>query len=264
MQVKRLHEYKRQLLNLLHIIYLYNEIKRKPSIKIQPRTFIFGAKAAPGYHIAKEVIKLIHAVANVVNNDTDVDNRIKVVFLENYNVTLAEDIMPAAEISEQISTASMEASGTGNMKMMMNGAITLGTMDGANVEIAELVGKENIFIFGLSSEEVINYQLNGGYRAEDIYKTDSRVKTAMDALINEQFGRNYAFNDLYYHVLTNNDPYFLLKDFNSYINIHLTAMATYQDKRQWNQMSLMNIMKSGQFSSDRTIQQYATDIWKLD
>lgn len=263
-QVKRLHEYKRQLLNLLRIIYLYNEIKRKPSIKIQPITFIFGAKAAPGYHIAKEVIKLIHAVANVVNHDTDVDNRIKVVFLENYNVTLAEDIMPAAEISEQISTASMEASGTGNMKMMMNGAITLGTMDGANVEIAELVGKENIFIFGLSSEEVINYQLNGGYRAEDIYKTDSRVKTAMDALVNEQFGRNYAFNDLYYHVLTNNDPYFLLKDFNAYIDIHLTAMATYQDKRKWNQMSLTNIMKSGQFSSDRTIQQYATDIWKLN
>ncbi|UBH09478.1 glycogen/starch/alpha-glucan phosphorylase [Macrococcus armenti] len=262
-QVKRLHEYKRQLLNLLHIIYLYNEIKRKPSIKIQPRTFIFGAKAAPGYHIAKEVIKLIHAVANVVNHDSDVADRIKVVFLENYNVTLAEDIMPAAEISEQISTASMEASGTGNMKMMMNGAITLGTMDGANVEIAELVGKENIFIFGLSSEEVIQYQLNGGYRAEDVYKTDVRVKSAMDSLINEQFGHDYAFNDLYYHILTNNDPYFILKDFNAYVDIHLTAMATYQDKKKWNQMSLMNIMKSGQFSSDRTIKEYATDIWKL-
>ncbi|WP_414052756.1 glycogen/starch/alpha-glucan phosphorylase [Macrococcus animalis] len=262
-QVKRLHEYKRQLLNVLHIIYLYNEIKRKPSIKIQPRTFIFGAKAAPSYHIAKEIIKLIHAVANVVNNDADVDNRIKVVFLENYNVTLAEDIMPAAEISEQISTASMEASGTGNMKMMMNGAVTLGTMDGANVEIAELVGKENIFIFGLSSEEVINYQNNGGYQAEAIYQTDARVRGAMDALKNEQFGRDFAFNDLYYHVLTNNDPYFLLKDFNSYVDIHLTAMATYQDKKKWNQMSLMNILKSGQFSSDRTIQQYATDIWKL-
>lgn len=262
-QVKRLHEYKRQLLNILHIIYLYNEIKRKPSIKIQPRTFIFGAKAAPSYHIAKEIIKLIHAVGNVVNNDKDVDNRIKVVFLENYNVTLAEDIMPAAEISEQISTASMEASGTGNMKMMMNGAVTLGTMDGANVEIAELVGKENIFIFGLSSEEVINYQNNGGYQAEAIYQTDGRVKGAMDALKNEQFGRDFAFNDLYYHVLTNNDPYFLLKDFNSYVDIHLTAMATYQDKKKWNQMSLMNILKSGQFSSDRTIQQYATDIWKL-
>lgn len=262
-QVKRLHEYKRQLLNILHIIYLYNEIKRKPSIKIQPRTFIFGAKAAPSYHIAKEIIKLIHAVGNVVNNDKDVDNRIKVVFLENYNVTLAEDIMPAAEISEQISTASMEASGTGNMKMMLNGAVTLGTMDGANVEIAELVGKENIFIFGLSSEEVINYQNNGGYQAEAIYQTDGRVKGAMDALKNEQFGRDFAFNDLYYHVLTNNDPYFLLKDFNSYVDIHLTAMATYQDKKKWNQMSLMNILKSGQFSSDRTIQQYATDIWKL-
>lgn len=171
--------------------------------------------------------------------------------------------MPAAEISEQISTASMEASGTGNMKMMMNGAVTLGTMDGANVEIAELVGKENIFIFGLSSEEVINYQNNGGYQAEAIYQTDGRVKGAMDALKNEQFGRDFAFNDLYYHVLTNNDPYFLLKDFNSYVDIHLTAMATYQDKKKWNQMSLMNILKSGQFSSDRTIQQYATDIWKL-
>lgn len=262
-QVKRLHEYKRQLLNILHIIYLYNEIKRKPSTRIQPRTFIFGAKAAPSYHIAKEIIKLIHAVGNVVNNDKDVDNRIKVVFLENYNVTLAEDIMPAAEISEQISTASMEASGTGNMKMMMNGAVTLGTMDGANVEIAELVGKENIFIFGLSSEEVINYQNNGGYQAEAIYQTDGRVKGAMDALKNEQFGRDFAFNNLYYHVLTNNDPYFLLKDFNAYVDIHLTAMATYQDKKKWNQMSLMNILKSGQFSSDRTIQQYATDIWKL-
>lgn len=262
-QVKRLHEYKRQLLNVLHIIYLFNEIKRKPSIKVQPRTFIFGAKAAPGYHIAKEIIKLIHAVADVVNYDKDVDGRIKVVFLENYNVTLAEYIMPAAEISEQISTASMEASGTGNMKMMMNGAITLGTMDGANVEIAELVGKENIFIFGLSSDEVINYQTNGGYNASDIYHTDSRVQTSLDALKDGQFGRDFAFQDLYFNVLKNNDPYFLLKDFNSYVDIHLTAMATYDDQKKWNQMSLMNILKSGKFSSDRTIHEYATDIWKL-
>ena len=262
-QVKRLHEYKRQLLNVLHIIYLFNEIKRKPSIKVQPRTFIFGAKAAPGYHIAKEIIKLIHAVAEVVNYDKDVDGRIKVVFLENYNVTLAEYIMPAAEISEQISTASMEASGTGNMKMMMNGAITLGTMDGANVEIAELVGKENIFIFGLSSDEVIHYQTNGGYNASDIYHTDSRVQTSLDALKDGQFGRDYAFQDLYFNILKNNDPYFLLKDFNSYVDIHLTAMATYSDEKKWNQMSLMNILKSGKFSSDRTIHEYATDIWKL-
>ncbi|RXK18918.1 glycogen/starch/alpha-glucan phosphorylase [Macrococcus sp. DPC7161] len=262
-QVKRLHEYKRQLLNVLHIIYLFNEIKRKPSIKVQPRTFIFGAKAAPGYHIAKEIIKLIHAVAEVVNYDKDVDGRIKVVFLENYNVTLAEYIMPAAEISEQISTASMEASGTGNMKMMMNGAITLGTMDGANVEIAELVGKENIFIFGLSSDEVIHYQTNGGYNASDIYHTDSRVQTSLDALKDGQFGRDFAFQDLYFNILKNNDPYFLLKDFNSYVDIHLTAMATYSDEKKWNQMSLMNILKSGKFSSDRTIHEYATDIWKL-
>lgn len=260
-QVKRLHEYKRQLMNVFHIIYLYKAIKRNPHIKIIPRTFIFGAKAAPSYHIAKEIIKLIHGVANVVNNDADVNHRLKVVFLENYNVTLAEDIMPAAEISEQISTASMEASGTGNMKMMMNGAITLGTMDGANVEIKELVGDDNIFIFGLSSKEVIDYQQNGGYNAMEIYQSDDRIKEVMDSLKSGEFGD--VFNDLYYRVLSDNDPYFVLKDFNNYVEAQMEASTTYEHQDKWQQMSLVNIAKSGKFSSDRTIYEYNRDIWKL-
>lgn len=260
-QVKRLHEYKRQLLNVFHIIHLYNEIKHNPSIKMTPRTFIFGAKAAPSYHLAKEIIRLIHAVGDVVNNDQDVAGRIKVVFLENYNVTLAEYIMPAADISEQISTASMEASGTGNMKMMMNGAVTLGTMDGANVEIAELVERDNILIFGLSSEEVIDYQNNGGYNAKDLYQTDHRLTAILDGLRDGQFGT--TFTDLYYRILTNNDPYFILKDFNSYVEAQLKSTMLYENTTKWNQMSLINIAQSGKFSSDRTINEYATDIWKL-
>ncbi|GGA97305.1 glycogen/starch/alpha-glucan phosphorylase [Macrococcus hajekii] len=262
-QVKRLHEYKRQLLNIFHVIHLYNEIKRNPKLKMVPQTFIFGAKAAPSYHMAKEVIRLIHVIGDIVNNDKDVDGRIKVVFLENYNVTLAEYIMPAADISEQISTASMEASGTGNMKMMMNGAVTLGTMDGANVEIAELVGKENILIFGLSSEEVIHYQNNGGYQAKDIYRTDDRLQKIMDGLKDGSYAKGESFSEIYYRILTNNDPYFILKDFTSYLETHIKAVALYEDKQKWNKMSLVNIAQSGKFSSDRTIHEYATDIWKL-
>ncbi|TDM03966.1 glycogen/starch/alpha-glucan phosphorylase [Macrococcus carouselicus] len=262
-QVKRLHEYKRQLLNIFHVIHLYNEIKRNPKLKMVPQTFIFGAKAAPSYHLAKEIIRLIHVVGEMVNNDRDVAGRIKVVFLENYNVTLAEYIMPAAEISEQISTASMEASGTGNMKMMMNGAVTLGTMDGANVEIAERVGQDNILIFGLSSEQVINYQNKGGYQAKDIYQTDDRLKTILNGLKDGSYAKGETFSDIYYRILTNNDPYFILKDFTSYLETHIKAVTLYEEQKQWNKMSLVNIAQSGKFSSDRTINEYATDIWKL-
>ncbi|TDM15049.1 glycogen/starch/alpha-glucan phosphorylase [Macrococcus bovicus] len=262
-QVKRLHEYKRQLLNIFHVIHLYNEIKRNPKLKMVPQTFIFGAKAAPSYHLAKEIIRLIHLVGNLVNEDKDVAGRIKVVFLENYNVTLAEYIMPAAEISEQISTASMEASGTGNMKMMMNGAVTLGTMDGANVEIAELVGKENILIFGLSSEEVIRYQKEGGYQANDLYRTDDRLKSILDGLKDGRYAKGETFSDIYYRILKNDDPYFILKDFTSYLETHIKAVTLYEDSQTWNKMSLVNIAQSGKFSSDRTINEYATDIWKL-
>ncbi len=262
-QIKRLHEYKRQLLNVFHIIYLYHAIKQNPSADIQKRTFIFGAKAAPGYKRAKEIIRLIHAVANVINHDEDVNDRIKVVFLENYNVSLAEDIIPAAEISEQISTASMEASGTGNMKMMMNGAVTLGTLDGANVEIDELVGRDHTIIFGLSSDEVIDYQNNGGYQAREIYQSDVRIKKVMDQLNDDTYTDGKSFNDLYYHLLKDNDPYFILKDFDSYVDAQERAVALYRDQRRWNQMSLVNIAKSGHFSSDRTINDYNRDIWKL-
>ncbi|TDM07317.1 glycogen/starch/alpha-glucan phosphorylase [Macrococcus lamae] len=263
-QIKRLHEYKRQLLNVFHIIYLYHEIKDNPTMEVQPRTFIFGAKAAPGYKRAKEIIRLIHAVANVINNDDDVADRIKVVFLENYNVSLAEDIIPAAEISEQISTASMEASGTGNMKMMMNGAVTLGTMDGANVEIDERVGRDHIIIFGLSSDKVIDYQNNGGYRAREVYQTDERIKRIMDELNDDTFTNGKSFNDLYYHLLKDNDPYFILRDFDTYVDAEKRAAALYNDKKKWNQMSLVNIAESGYFSSDRTIKDYNEDIWKLN
>jgi starch phosphorylase len=242
---------------------LYHAIKQNPSTDIQKRTFIFGAKAAPGYKRAKEIIRLIHAVANVINHDEDVNDRIKVVFLENYNVSLAEDIIPAAEISEQISTASMEASGTGNMKMMMNGAVTLGTLDGANVEIDELVGRDHTIIFGLSSDEVIDYQNNGGYQAREIYQSDVRIKKVMDQLNDDTYTDGKSFNDLYYHLLKDNDPYFILKDFDSYVDAQERAVALYRDQRRWNQMSLVNIAKSGHFSSDRTINDYNRDIWKL-
>ncbi|QKS72106.1 glycogen/starch/alpha-glucan phosphorylase [Paenalkalicoccus suaedae] len=263
-QIKRLHEYKRQLLNIFHVIYLYNEIKENPSLDIVPRTFIFAAKAAPGYYMAKEVIKLIHHVASVVNYDKDIGDKIKVIFLENYNVSLAEKIIPAAEISEQISTASKEASGTGNMKMMMNGALTVGTLDGANIEIKDLVGNDNIFIFGLTSDEVLDYYKYGGYNANDLYRTDDRIRLVLDQLKHGRFGsQEIEFKDIYYHILTNNDPYFVLKDFDPYIESHELIERSYRYQRQWSRMSVTNIAYSGKFSSDRTIHEYASEIWKI-
>ncbi|WP_156291590.1 glycogen/starch/alpha-glucan phosphorylase [Oceanobacillus salinisoli] len=263
-QIKRLHEYKRQLLNIFHVIYLYNELKENPNQDMTPHTFIFGAKAAPSYYVAKEVIKLINTVASIVNYDKDIQGKLKVIFLENYNVSLAEKIIPAADISEQISTASKEASGTGNMKMMMNGAITLGTMDGANIEIHDLVGDSNIFIFGLTADEVLHYYQNGGYNARDIYNTDDRVKRILDQLNQGEFGKHdIEFKDIFYNILYHNDPYFVLKDFEPYLETHELAERAYRDRLTWLNMSVTNIAYSGKFSSDQTIREYATDIWKI-
>ncbi|WP_318617103.1 glycogen/starch/alpha-glucan phosphorylase [Sporosarcina sp. YIM B06819] len=263
-QIKRLHEYKRQLLNIFHIIYLYNELKANPNLDMIPRTFIFGAKAAPSYHLAKEVIKLINKVASIVNHDAGIQGKLKVVFLENYNVSLAEKIIPAADISEQISTASKEASGTGNMKMMMNGALTIGTLDGANVEIKEAVGNENIFIFGLTADEVLNYYQHGGYNATNIYNTDDRVSRILNQLNHGEFGSHeIEFKDIYYNILSQNDPYFVLKDFEPYLETQELVEQTYRDKLSWLHKSVTNVAHSGKFSSDRTIQDYATEIWKL-
>lgn len=264
-QIKRLHEYKRQLLNIFHVIYLYNELKDNPTLDITPRTFIFGAKAAPSYHLAKEVIKLIHTVASLVNYDPDIAGKLKVVFLENYNVSLAEKIIPAADISEQISTASKEASGTGNMKMMMNGALTVGTMDGANIEIRDLVGDQHIFMFGLTADEVLAYYEYGGYNARDIYNTDERVRRILNQLNEGVFGsQEIEFKDIYYNILYHNDPYFVLKDFDPYIEIHELVEQAYRDRTTWLNKSVTNIAYSGKFSSDRTIQEYASKIWKLN
>lgn len=264
-QIKRLHEYKRQLLNIFHVIYLYNELKENPNQDMTPRTFIFGAKAAPSYHLAKEVIKLINTVASIVNYDPAVKDRLKVIFMENYNISLAEKIIPAADISEQISTASKEASGTGNMKMMMNGAMTIGTRDGANVEIHELVGDDNIFIFGLSADEVLGYYQHGGYQARDIYNIDDRIRQIMDQLNMGVFGAQHVeFKDIYYNILYHNDPYFVLKDFDPYLEAHELAERTYRDRHSWLNRSVTNIAYSGKFSSDQTIREYATDIWKIN
>ncbi len=263
--IKRLHGYKRQLLNIFHIIYLYNTLRENPSLDITPRTFIFGAKAAPGYHFAKQVIKLIISVADMINSDPLIKNKIKVVFMENYSVSLAEKIIPAADVSEQISTASKEASGTGNMKLMMNGALTLGTLDGANIEIKDMVGKENSFIFGLSADEVLHYYNHGGYVARDIYNTDDRIRTVMDQLINGFFGSDeMEFKDIYYNILSNNDEYFVLKDFDSYEEAQELVDQTYRNRSKWMQMSITNIAHSGKFSSDRTISEYAAEIWGFD
>ncbi|MGD6858189.1 glycogen/starch/alpha-glucan phosphorylase [Bacillus infantis] len=262
-QVKRLHAYKRQLLNVLHIMHMYNRIKEGDSY-IQPRTFIFGAKASPGYYYAKKIIKLINTVAEKVNNDPAANKLIKVVFLENYRVSLAEEIFPAADISEQISTASKEASGTGNMKFMMNGALTVGTLDGANVEILERVGEENIFIFGLAAEEVLRYQQNGEYRSMDYYHLDKRISTIINQLTNGFFP--YAgdeFESIADSLLMHNDQYFVLRDFDSYAAIQKQAANAYGDRLGWQRKSLMNIAASGHFSSDRTIREYAEEIWHI-
>ena len=270
-QVKRLHEYKRQLLNILHVMYLYNEIKEHPEISFYPRTFIFGAKASAGYIRAKQIIKLINSVSDVVNNDRSINGKLKVVFIEDYRVSNAEIIFAAADVSEQISTASKEASGTGNMKFMLNGAPTRGTMDGANVEIVEEVGAENAFIFGLSSDEVINYENNGGYNPMDIYNSDADIRRVVNQLVDGTYsqGDKEMYRDLYNSLLTAQggskaDTYFILKDFRSYADTQKKVEEAYRDKDRWAKMALLNTASCGKFSSDRTIQEYVDDIWHLD
>ena len=270
-QVKRLHEYKRQLLNILHIMYLYNDIKRNPEKDFYPRTFIFGAKASAGYHRAKQIIKLINSVADVINNDKSIDGKIKVVFIENYRVSNAELIFAAADVSEQISTASKEASGTGNMKFMLNGAPTLGTMDGANVEIVEEVGKENAFIFGLSSDEVIAYEQNGQYNPRDIYNNDGDIRAVLTQLVDGTYAPNNLdeFRDIYNSLLDKRnmprpDQYFILGDFRSYAEAQKRVEEAYKDTAGWARMAMLNTAKCGKFSSDRTIEEYATEIWHLE
>ena len=270
-QVKRLHEYKRQLLNILHVMYLYNQLKDNPNMDMVPRTFIFGAKAAAGYQIAKNTIKLINSVADVINNDKSINGKLKVVFIEDYRVSNAELIFAAADVSEQISTASKEASGTGNMKFMLNGALTLGTMDGANVEIVEEVGKENAFIFGLSADEVINYENNGGYNPEEIFNTDQDIRRVLMQLINGYYSPQdpELFRDIYNSLLnTKNsakaDTYFILKDFRSYAEAQKRVEAAYRDENWWARAAMLNTASAGKFSSDRTIEEYVRDIWHLE
>ena len=269
-QVKRLHEYKRQLLNILHVIYLYNQIKAHPEMDFYPRTFIFGAKASAAYARAKKIIKLINCVADVVNNDASINGKLKVVFIENYRVSNAEMIFAAADVSEQISTASKEASGTGNMKFMLNGAPTLGTMDGANVEIVQEVGEENAFIFGMSSDQIINYENNGGYDPDFIYNTDPEIRQVLMQLINGTFSSDTEmFRDIYNSLLDKRnmprpDQYFILGDFRSYAEAQKRVEEAYKDEKRWAKMALLNTACSGKFTSDRTIQEYVDDIWHLD
>ena len=270
-QVKRLHEYKRQLLNILHVMYLYNQIKEHPEMSFYPKTYVFGAKASAGYIRAKEIIKLINSVADVINNDRSINGKLKVVFIEDYRVSNAELIFAAADISEQISTASKEASGTGNMKFMMNGAPTLGTMDGANVEIVDEVGIDNAFIFGLSADEVINYEQNGGYNPYDIYNNDPDIRRVVDQLVDGTYanGDKEMYRDLYNSLLnaqggSKADVYFILKDFRSYADAQARAMEAYKDTDKWAKMALKNTACCGKFSADRTIQEYVDDIWHLD
>ncbi len=270
-QVKRLHEYKRQLLNILHVMYLYNQLKDNPEMDFYPRTFIFGAKAAAGYYNAKMTIKLINSVADVVNNDPAINGKIKVVFIENYRVSNAELIFAAADVSEQISTASKEASGTGNMKFMLNGALTIGTMDGANVEIVEEVGRENAFIFGLSSDEVIKYENFGGYDPNEIFNNDPDVRRVLMQLINGTYSPNDPdrFRTLYNSLLNTlstakADTYFILKDFRSYADAQKQVEKAYRDEKGWAKSAILNVACSGKFTSDRTIQEYVDEIWHLD
>ena len=269
-QVKRLHEYKRQVLNILHVMYLYNQLKKHPDMEFYPRTFIFGAKASAGYRRAKAIIKLINSVADVINNDKSIDDKIKVVFIEDYKVSNAEWIFAAADVSEQISTASKEASGTGNMKFMLNGALTLGTMDGANVEIVEEVGQENAFIFGLSSDEVIAYEQNGQYNPREIYNIDQDVRAVITQLVDGTYSPSNPelFREIYNSLLDRNggeraDQYFILKDFRSYAEAQEKVMKAYMDITSWAKSAILNVAKSGKFSSDRTIEEYAAEIWKL-
>ena len=269
-QVKRMHEYKRQLMNILHVMYLYNQLKDNPNMEIVPRTFIFGGQAAAGYKRAKLTIKLINSVADVINNDRSIDGKIKVVFIEDYRVSNAEIIFAAADVSEQISTASKEASGTGNMKFMLNGALTLGTMDGANVEIVEEVGRENAFIFGMSADEVINYENNGGYNPMDIFNSDQDIRRVLMQLINGYYAPNdpERFRDIYNSLLNTQssdraDTYFILRDFRSYAEAHEKVDKAYRDEKWWAKAAITNIAGSGKFTSDRTIEEYVKDIWHL-
>lgn len=269
-QVKRLHEYKRQLMNILHVMYLYNKIKEHPEMEFYPRTFIFGAKAAAGYKRAKLTIKLINAVADVVNNDASINGKLKLVFIENYRVSNAEMIFAASDVSEQISTASKEASGTGNMKFMLNGALTIGTMDGANVEIVEEVGEENAFIFGLSSDEVINYENNGGYDPNFYFNTDPDIRNVLMQLINGTYSKDTElFRDIYDSLLNTNssdraDTYFILADFKAYAKAQEKVEEAYRDEKEWAKRAILNVACSGKFTSDRTIQEYVDEIWHLD
>lgn len=270
-QVKRLHEYKRQLLNILHVMHLYNQLKKNPEMDFYPRTFIFGAKASAGYRRAKAIIKLINSIGDVVNNDRSIQNKLKVVFIENYRVSNAEMIFAAADVSEQISTASKEASGTGNMKFMLNGALTLGTMDGANVEIVEEVGEENAFIFGLSSDEVIKYEQEGGYNPRDIYNIDQDIRTVLTQLVNGYYSPENpeVFREIYNSLLDSNggeraDQYFILKDFRSYEEAQKRVEEAYRDQTRWAKSAILNVASTGKFTSDRTIEEYAKEIWHLD
>ncbi|MCR5656611.1 MAG: glycogen/starch/alpha-glucan phosphorylase [Butyrivibrio sp.] len=269
-QVKRLHEYKRQFLNILHVIYLYDTLKAHPDMEFTPKTYIFGAKAAAGYQTAKLTIKLINSVADVVNNDPSIKGKLKVVFIEDYKVSNAELIFAAADVSEQISTASKEASGTGNMKMMLNGAITLGTLDGANVEMLEEVGKDNMIIFGMTSEEVIAYEKNGGYNPGEIYNKDPNVKKTLDRLVDGTFSKDKELFRPLYNSLLNTinsnkaDQYFILKDFNSYLEAQRNVSELYRDGKKWAKMAILNTACCGKFSSDRTIQEYVDEIWHID
>ena len=264
-QIKRLHAYKRQLLNIFHIIYLYQRMKSDPNFRIYPHTYIFGAKAAPSYTYAKKIIELILAVAEVVNNDEEINKFLKVVFIENYGVTLAELIIPAADVSEQISTAGKEASGTSNMKLMMNGAITLGTMDGANIEIVQNAGMENAVIFGLKAEEVEAHYRNNDYNPWDVYNNDYRVKGILDSLFNAEWSgyRHDRFTMIFDEIMNKRDEYFILADFDSYVKAQEKVQELYQDRKLWNKMCLMNIANSSFFTSDRTIRSYAEEIWRL-
>ena len=270
-QVKRLHEYKRQLMNILHVMYLYNQLKANPNMDFYPRTFIFGAKAAAGYRTAKKTIKLINSVADVINNDPSINGKIKVVFIEDYRVSIAEWIFAAADVSEQISTASKEASGTGNMKFMLNGAITIGTMDGANVEMYEEVGADNIFIFGMSADEVIAHENNRDYNPVDIYNNDPEIRQVLNQLVDGTYSQNdrELFRELYNSLLNPQqgqvaDRYFILADFRAYANAQKKISSYYQNKSAWAKSAILNVAHVGKFSSDRTIQEYVDDIWKLD
>jgi starch phosphorylase len=269
-QVKRLHEYKRQLLNILHVLSLYNRIKREPGLEIEPRTFIFGARAAASYRRAKLIIKLINNVANVINSDASIEDRLKVVFVENYRVSLAEKLIPAANVSEQISTAGKEASGTGNMKFMLNGALTIGTLDGANVEIAEEVGSDNIFIFGMTAEEVSSLKRSGQYAPWDICNINPEVRMVVTQLINGVLSDDHEIFREIYEALLNGyggvvpDEYFVLQDFEAYASAQDSISNYYKKQDAWNKSAIINVAKSGKFSSDRTIHQYAKEIWNLE